>query len=50
MKTNGSLDRVLNSDMDSRRMCFEQGAAGKAIPYGIYDMGRNEAWVGQCRG
>ena len=22
-----------------------QGATGKAIPYGIYDMGRNEAWV-----
>ena len=20
-------------------------ASGKAIPYGIYDMGRNEAWV-----
>ena len=24
---------------------FPQDAAGKAIPYGIYDMGRNEAWV-----
>ena len=23
---------------------FPQDAAGKAIPYGIYDMGRNEAW------
>lgn len=24
---------------------FPQDAEGKAIPYGIYDMGRNEAWV-----
>ena len=24
---------------------FPQDASGKAIPYGIYDMGRNEAWV-----
>ena len=24
---------------------FPQDATGKAIPYGIYDMGRNEAWV-----
>ncbi len=24
---------------------FPRDAAGKAIPYGIYDMGRNEAWV-----
>ena len=24
---------------------FSQDATGKAIPYGIYDMGRNEAWV-----
>jgi len=24
---------------------FPQDACGKAIPYGIYDMGRNEAWV-----
>ena len=24
---------------------FPKDAAGKAIPYGIYDMGRNEAWV-----
>lgn len=24
---------------------FPQDAKGKAIPYGIYDMGRNEAWV-----
>ena len=24
---------------------FPQDAAGKAIPYGIYDMGSNEAWV-----
>lgn len=24
---------------------FPQDAVGKAIPYGIYDMGRNEAWV-----
>ena len=24
---------------------FPQDAQGKAIPYGVYDMGRNEAWV-----
>jgi hypothetical protein len=24
---------------------FPQDATGKAIPYGVYDMGRNEAWV-----
>lgn len=24
---------------------FPQDAIGKAVPYGIYDMGRNEAWV-----
>ena len=24
---------------------FPKDSAGKAIPYGIYDMGRNEAWV-----
>ena len=24
---------------------FPQDAIGKAIPYGVYDMGRNEAWV-----
>jgi Rhodopirellula transposase DDE domain len=24
---------------------FPQDAMGKAIPYGVYDMGRNEAWV-----
>jgi hypothetical protein len=24
---------------------FPQDAVGKAIPYGVYDMGRNEAWV-----
>ena len=26
-------------------MTFPQDAAGKAIPYGIYDMASNEAWV-----
>ena len=26
-------------------MIFPKDSAGKAIPYGIYDMGRNEAWV-----
>ena len=26
-------------------MTFPQDATGQAIPYGIYDMGRNEAWV-----
>ena len=29
----------------SRVHDFPQDALGKAIPYGIYDMGRNEAWV-----
>ena len=24
---------------------FPQDSAGKAIPYGVYDMGHNEAWV-----
>lgn len=24
---------------------FPQDAQGKAVPYGVYDMGRNEAWV-----
>jgi hypothetical protein len=24
---------------------FPQDALGKAVPYGVYDMGRNEAWV-----
>jgi hypothetical protein len=24
---------------------FPQDATGKAVPYGVYDMGRNEAWV-----
>ncbi len=33
-----SPERVLVHD-------FPQDASGKAIPYGIYDMGRNEAWV-----
>ena len=32
MKTNGSLDRVPDSDMDSRRMCFEQGKAFVYMP------------------
>ena len=32
MKTNGTLDRVLDSDMDSRRMCFEQGKAFVFMP------------------
>ena len=31
-KTNGSLDRVLNGDMDSRRICFEQGTAFVCVP------------------
>jgi len=34
----GSPDTALVHD-------FPQDAEGKAIPYGIYDMGRNEAWV-----
>ena len=28
---------------------FPQGAAGKAIPYGVYDMASNEAWVSAQR-
>ena len=27
------------------RADFPTDAAGKAIPYGVYDMARNEAWV-----
>jgi hypothetical protein len=34
----GSPEKALVHD-------FPQDAEGKAIPYGIYDMGRNEAWV-----
>ena len=34
----GTPERVLVHD-------FPQDAIGKAIPYGIYDMARNEAWV-----
>lgn len=34
----GTPDKALVHD-------FPQDASGKAIPYGIYDMGRNEAWV-----
>jgi len=24
---------------------FPQGAEGKAIPYGVYDMGRDDGWI-----
>jgi transposase len=34
----GTPERVLVHD-------FPDDAVGKAIPYGVYDMGRNEAWV-----
>lgn len=34
----GDPERVLVHD-------FPHDAIGKAIPYGVYDMGRNEAWV-----
>jgi len=34
----GTPERVLVHD-------FPQDATGKAVPYGVYDMGRNEAWV-----
>ena len=34
----GTPERVLVHD-------FPRDAVGKAIPYGVYDMGRNEAWV-----
>ena len=34
----GAPERVLVHD-------FPQDAVGKAVPYGVYDMGRNEAWV-----
>ena len=34
----GALEATLVHD-------FPQDATGKAILYGIYDMGRNEAWV-----
>ena len=32
MKTNASLDWILDSDMDSRRICFEQGKAFVYMP------------------
>lgn len=34
----GTPERVLVHD-------FPQDATGKAVPYGVYDMARNEAWV-----
>jgi len=34
----GEAERVLVHD-------FPQDAIGKAVPYGVYDMARNEAWV-----
>ena len=34
----GTLEKTLVHD-------FPQDATGKAIPYGVYDMARNEAWV-----
>jgi len=34
----GEAERVLVHD-------FPQDAIGKAVPYGVYDMGRNEGWV-----
>jgi hypothetical protein len=34
----GTPERALVHD-------FPQDATGKAVPYGVYDMGRNEAWV-----
>lgn len=38
----GTPDKVLVHD-------FPGDAVGKAIPYGVYDMGRNEAWVSMGR-
>lgn len=35
----------LRGDPNPLVHCFPQGPTGKAIPYSIYDMERNEAWV-----
>ena len=35
----------LRGDPNPLVHCFPRGSTGKAIPYGIYDMEPNEAWV-----
>ena len=44
-KNDGREWRPKNSPEKTLVHDFPQDAMGKAIPYGIYDMGRNEAWV-----
>ena len=44
-KNNGREWQPKGKPEQSRVHDFPRDAAGKAIPYGVYDMGRNEAWV-----
>jgi hypothetical protein len=44
-KNNGREWQPKGSPEKSLVHDFPQDATGKAIPYGVYDMGRNEAWV-----
>ncbi len=44
-KNNGREWQPCNTPEKALVHDFPQDAAGKAIPYGVYDMGLNEAWV-----
>jgi Rhodopirellula transposase DDE domain len=44
-KNNGREWQPKNTPEKALVHDFPQDATGKAIPYGVYDMGRNEAWV-----
>ena len=44
-KNNGREWQPCNSPEKALVHDFPQDAVGKAIPYGVYDMGLNEAWV-----
>ncbi|MFT4584468.1 MAG: hypothetical protein ACI8XZ_004232, partial [Gammaproteobacteria bacterium] len=44
-KNNGREWQPRNSPEKALVHDFPQDAMGKAIPYGVYDMGLNEAWV-----
>jgi hypothetical protein len=44
-KNNGREWQPQNTPEKSLVHDFPQDATGKAIPYGVYDMGHNEAWV-----
>ena len=44
-KNNGREWQPQNTPEKSLVHDFPQDAMGKAIPYGVYDMGHNEAWV-----